>query len=452
MRVRSSHPTTMRQEILAALLVAVPGAALAAQSNPWTVRPLPTHPDLSSAAMAYDVARQEVVLVGSGVSGFETWIWNGALWQQRGTATRPSARSGHAMAYDTVRQECVLFGGFEPTPALVGDTWTWNGTSWIQRSPAVSPAPRANHFMAFDAARGRCVLVGGTGFDDLWEWNGVAWSLTQPTTLGGGFWLGAAYSPSLQRVMMMRLGFGPTTGPVGVLTWDGATLTSISPAIAIGRLVYDGSVPGLATFSGASGTANVNRFVGGAWSATPVAWRLQGMQPQAIAFDGARNQLVVYGVGYVFDSPVRATATSGLDAVAYVGTTGASCGPVGLQLVPDPATRPLLGAVARCRIVGAPTPAFALTVGFSTQAYGPFPLPLPMDGYGMTGCILRHAADVVGVALTPVGVDLEYALAVPSNPQLAGFPLYLQGFGYAPGANPAQIALTNRLEWLVGNQ
>lgn len=442
----------MRRQFLAALFAACTCPMLAAQASPWTVRSLPTHPDLSSAAMAYDVARQEVVLVGSGASGFETWIWNGALWQQRVTATRPSARSGHAMAYDTVRQECVLFGGFEPTPALVGDTWSWNGAAWIRRNPAVSPAPRASHSMAFDASRGRCVLVGGTGFDELWEWDGVAWSQFQATTLGGGAWLGAAYSPALQRVMMMRVGFGSTVGPVGVLTWDGATLAAVAPAIASWRLACDGSTPGLVAFTGTSATASLSRLVGGSWSASPVAWRLQGMQPQAIAFDAARNQLVVYGVGYVFGSPIRATATSGLDAVAYVGTTGASCGPAGLQLVPDPVTRPLLGTVARCRVVGAPTPAFALTVGFSTQAYGPFPLPLPMDGYGMTGCILRHSADVLGVALTPVGADLEYALAVPTTPQLAGFPLYLQGYGYAPGANPAQIALTNRLEWIVGNQ
>ncbi|MFY9342582.1 MAG: kelch repeat-containing protein, partial [Planctomycetota bacterium] len=101
----------------------------------------------------------------------------------------PSARYAQAMAYDSARQRVVLFGGNSngqwPAGAL-GDTWEWDGYSWEQKLPAASPAPRAHGAMAFDASRGVCVLFGGTlqpgtGLGETWEWNGVTWTQRSPS-------------------------------------------------------------------------------------------------------------------------------------------------------------------------------------------------------------------------------------------------------------------------------
>ncbi|MHB8878486.1 MAG: hypothetical protein ACYC8T_32720, partial [Myxococcaceae bacterium] len=43
------------------------------------------------------------------------------------------ARYGHALAYDAARQRVVLFGGLDS--AYLTDTWEWDGTTWVRRTP-----------------------------------------------------------------------------------------------------------------------------------------------------------------------------------------------------------------------------------------------------------------------------------------------------------------------------
>jgi hypothetical protein len=85
----------------------------------------------------------------------------------------PSARSDHALAYDAARQVVVLFGGW--TGAVAGDTWEFDGGSWSFRSPAPAPSARDSHGMAFDSLRGVTVLFGGLDVArsaETWEWTG----------------------------------------------------------------------------------------------------------------------------------------------------------------------------------------------------------------------------------------------------------------------------------------
>jgi len=238
-------------------------------------------------------------------------------------------------------------------------------------------------------------------------------------------------------------------GAGGTASWDGAAFGVLSTVPSSGRIAFHSGNGALTRFDSGDYTSE---FLSGSWVQSPIAWTccLQGsFVARAVVYDAARNQLVVYGR----DDAGPITATSGPATLQAITTvSGASCGVPGLQLVADPSARPLVGATARCQITGAPTPLFVMTMGFNTQFYGPFPVPLPLDGVGMTGCVLRHSADILGLSLTPVGADLEYALSVPFTSTLLGFPCHMQGYGFAPGANPAQIAFTNMLTWIVGNQ
>src|SRR5262245_23099562 len=134
------------------LLLASAAASGARADASWT-GPLLV-PKTSRHAIAYDDARQVVVLFGGTsvqegtANRSDTWEWDGNRWNQRRPATSPVARTFHAMAYDGARQRTVLFGGtyFD---SLVGDivygsdTWTWDGTNWSQIAPAVAPTGRA---------------------------------------------------------------------------------------------------------------------------------------------------------------------------------------------------------------------------------------------------------------------------------------------------------------------
>jgi tetratricopeptide (TPR) repeat protein len=122
-----------------------------------------------SHAMAYDKARDKVVLFGgyndaTGQYLGDTWEWDAATeqWSLRST-TGPSLRYEHAMAYDEASGVTVLFGG-GIWPNADAQTWEWNGQDWeLQDDLAESPPARWAHAMAYDQAHQRVVLVCGLG-------------------------------------------------------------------------------------------------------------------------------------------------------------------------------------------------------------------------------------------------------------------------------------------------
>jgi hypothetical protein len=91
----------------------------------------------------------------------DTWEWDGQNWKQCSPTTSPPARSSHGMAYDAARQRVVLFGGHQGGVSYLKDTWEWDGQNWNQCKPATSPPARGGHPMACDLARGSVVMFGG---------------------------------------------------------------------------------------------------------------------------------------------------------------------------------------------------------------------------------------------------------------------------------------------------
>jgi hypothetical protein len=130
-----------------------------------------------------------VLMFGGDREGFEsdfrptrtTFAWDGSAWSGRQPKIRPSARNGAGMAYDEARDEVVLFGGANATREL-GDTWVWDGGAWIRRGPLDVLRPRTRVGMAYDGARHQTVLFGGSKnggdcfFGDTWTWDGVTWT------------------------------------------------------------------------------------------------------------------------------------------------------------------------------------------------------------------------------------------------------------------------------------
>jgi hypothetical protein len=125
--------------------------------------------------MVYDGARHRVVLFGgmSPGGGFyydDTWIWDGTNWQQvaGAPALHPSARFVPAMAYDAARQQVVLFGGALSDGSVARDTWVWDGQTWaeVAKAPATRPPERYGSAMAFDRTRSEVVLFGYFNYND----------------------------------------------------------------------------------------------------------------------------------------------------------------------------------------------------------------------------------------------------------------------------------------------
>lgn len=145
-------------------------------------------------AMSYDAARGRVVLLVRGSVETETWEWDGAIWEDRtGTGASPEEHAWPAMAYDTGRERVISFGG--AADVATDSTREWDGTSWTTLVP-VGPVPHArnNHVLAADPVRGNVLLFGGIfrsplgnlDFDDLWEWDGAALTWTDLQAIEGG--------------------------------------------------------------------------------------------------------------------------------------------------------------------------------------------------------------------------------------------------------------------------
>jgi len=185
--------------------------------------------------MAYNSASGKVILFGGGLGGSDalddTWEWDGTAgtWTQLFPINKPDPRFNHAMAYDAARDQIVLFGGYGPG-GRYGDTWVFDGIEWIQLSPAHSPSARNGHAMAYDAARAVVVLFGGyPGWtDDTWEWNGTDWTQSPAHGPLGRQYLGLAYDSDRGVTI---LSCGQMSGGVRAEdTWeyDGTTWTELS--------------------------------------------------------------------------------------------------------------------------------------------------------------------------------------------------------------------------------
>ena len=298
----------------------------------------------SSTVMVFDEATQNTVLFGglqsiaAGVragmrshrrvgSLQSTWTWDGNTWTEHVTDPAPAFRLQHAMAYDAARNEVVLFGG-QSNAQAVNDTWTWDGTTWTDRTPApTTPVPRVGPGFVYDGARGDSVLFGGTvgdfgAYSDTWIWDGTAWSEQHPSTSPGGrYGPGIAYDALRREVVLF--GGAQCDGCVveaDTWAWDGTTWTERTPATvpperAYPGVAYDGATHQVVMFGGAYYIDESGWFYRDdtwAWDGTTWTELFPSTSPSersetAMAYDAATRQVVLFGGGR--DSARRDTWT-----------------------------------------------------------------------------------------------------------------------------------------------
>ncbi|HSN29300.1 MAG TPA: DUF4215 domain-containing protein, partial [Kofleriaceae bacterium] len=278
------------------VVVLLPGSTPAARSN---------------AAVAYDGARQRVVLFGGkGASGNlgDTWEWDGVSWTKMVTVHAPSSRYAAAMAYDAKRHRIVLFGGTTTNPGA-SDTWEYDGVDWTQKAPVAQPGGRSDAAMAFDANTGRIVMFGGTadgttGTAITYAYDGTTWSTVTSGSPAARFGAKMTFDSAHGYVVM----FGGNTGDTHTYTFDGAAWTdrgstggpaSGSDATA---MAFDANVH-KAVISDSS--ASTYEWSGSAWTVVAGA-PATSRTAQAMTYDALRKQLVLFG-GTAAGSPVAET-------------------------------------------------------------------------------------------------------------------------------------------------
>ncbi len=193
-------------------------------------------------AMTTDPIHNKVYMFGGNAASLgndELWSWNGAVWTQLCTsaacgANRPSARSHAALAYDTARDRLVLVGG--RTGSNAGgwtdpeDTWEWDGAAWTRIcGPGGAPCGLGGasawlNGAAYDPARKRVVfLISGVTY----EYDGIAWT-RPPSGFTAPSFVSQAEALEFDPVRGATVAMGhyspagsPTT-PFHVWEWNGA--------------------------------------------------------------------------------------------------------------------------------------------------------------------------------------------------------------------------------------
>lgn len=172
-------------------------------------------------AMAYDPARDRVVLFGGEFGGIDvkfaadTFTHDGDAWTRRGGG--PPLRAFATMAWLAGEEVVVLFGGRTDKGPDAG-TWVWDGQDWTERKPMVRPPARYGHTMAV-GDDGTVLVHGGCGdmlcgmvLDDTWGFDGKEWKKLGMAP-GGVRWGGMARQGEWMRTL--RFGEGESWRWVG---------------------------------------------------------------------------------------------------------------------------------------------------------------------------------------------------------------------------------------------
>jgi hypothetical protein len=252
----------------------------------------------TAAGVAYDVARQALVVFGGYPEGgaailADTWTLRGGQWHLMQPRVSPPARNVAIFVYDPLRKVTILNGGHNTSPGNqpnVADTWTWDGQAWSQ--VAVGSGPSLFTSMgAFDQARGVLVVFGvqSGGTPETWTWDGSRWTQHKPATSPPARAVGSmGWDPVSKRMLL----FGGRRDDTGVRDdtwlWDGSNWTEQHPAVApsprLGAAIASGQR--LVLYGGGDLLSDTWIWTGSTWKQMTPAQNPGGRRPSGAASDG----------------------------------------------------------------------------------------------------------------------------------------------------------------------
>lgn len=471
-------PTLCRPTRSLSLALALASADFAAAQT-WTLQTPPPYPTVlqrRAGGLAWHPAAGGIVMYGGLQSGpslslNDTWLWNGATWNQLAPATTPPARWGHRMVYDSRRARIVTFGGRSPTiTANANDTWEFDGQNWQQVFPTTSPSARAFYGMAYDERRGQVVMYGvqsglvAAGGSQTWLYNGSTWTQATPATVPPGLEQPAMAYDKGRGVVVMFGGFNGTPPGTDYRTtyeWDGAnwTLKATTNAPLSGYragMAYDDARGRIVLYGGSSGGAVQQKtweYDGNDW--TQVGTGGPGRISEGyMAYVPNTGQLVYFG-----GSGPAVAGTVNNETWTYAGPTNAIAAKYGAGCatsagVPDlaPLAPPVLGSNYGLALTGAPPVSIGLVVhGLDNLEFAPgVYLPLDLTIAGLAGCRLETRPDATLVEL-PVGGGFTHVLALPAAPVLTGVGLWSQVILFDAAAPNGTAGASNGVRGVLGS-
>lgn len=447
-----------RSPLWFALCATLPTALASAQWRQVNTSPPP--PGSRSPAMAASAAGS-VVLFGGGTGSFsnpfsdETWVF-GSDWTQVATSSGPSGRSEAAMVFDAQRGVFVLYGGWD-SPFSIGfgidETWEFDGASWSQAAPTASPGGLWKHTMCYDPVRGVTVLFGGasTGLvgatNGTWEYDGSTWTQSSaPGAPGPRENAAMCFDQALGQCVMFG-GIDPLSGPLNQLwiyngAWQQVAPIGPWPSARYGMSFEYDPVRQVALMHG--GFDGIGNALSETWEfdGFNLAWTLRSSSGPSggnfgAAFDPVGRRLVRFGgIGNIGDT----WRYGALEASFGSGCAGSNGTPALAAAAP-----PRLGQVYSLQLANlVPT----MPIGVFVLSFTSVPAT-PLDAVGLLGCNAYIAPDVL-VSTNAAGGQAFWSGLIPNNTALLSVSLFSQGLSLDPGANPANLTVSNAHEGLIG--
>ncbi|MEM7199490.1 MAG: kelch repeat-containing protein [Planctomycetota bacterium] len=304
----------------------------------WRARPpigsWPTH--RQNLALAYDPARQSMVMLGGAPDGDEIWDYDGNRWQlvRRLSAPLRSSARGY---YDAGRGAVVVVGGQVGTPPVEHtDAFAWDGTTLTQLRGDHSPPIRFGFAWMQDVTPGQMIMVGGSTAappNETWRWDGVRWSLLQPSTQPVNRRdAGTAFDPVRQQALMFA-GFSVGSYLDDLWAWDGVDwsllATGSGPSERSGPAMAFDSGRDRAVIFGGRGPATIGislrndtwEWDGDGWQQAPAGVAPRARMDATLAYDEARGVTVLFGGRIGFTAADQLNDTWEWDGVSWSQVT-----------------------------------------------------------------------------------------------------------------------------------
>ena len=298
----------------------------------WVQRFPIRHPAArDSHSMVYDSKRERVLLFGGrqepGTSDEratffnDLWAWDGSEWTRIDTPTTPPARGNAAMAYDRARDRVVLFGGniYGPDNEKIVaalDTWEFDGNDWTLVANGTPDIGKP--VAAYDQARNETIVLGVLNDSTLapamyrYDAAGAAWVRVTPEKVPPCVNEGHMVYQSHDQTLLWLGGVCPTNTPGvdEVYTWDGTNWTKATVGEiprGVGQAVmYDDSRRSLVVYGGSLTALNELRSFtyllrDGAWKGIGGV----GMRPaprSLMALNGDPQRAIVWMFGGLHES------------------------------------------------------------------------------------------------------------------------------------------------------
>ena len=184
------------------------------QNGDWTQIETATRPPARNfPAMAYDRVRDRVILFGGYRFTadnktieplYDTWEFDGNDWKQVATGTPEADKP--LMAYDVARNETILLG-IDPTFKTLMYRWDVDSSSWKSVTPEKLPTCVHEGFLTYQSHNQRLATAGGVcssataPVEETWEWDGTNWALAATTATSRITSAAVAYDTDGQQIV-----------------------------------------------------------------------------------------------------------------------------------------------------------------------------------------------------------------------------------------------------------